>query len=270
MARIRELLAQLADQFALTKPLLFRARRRYKANRKRAFRAHNQKLKAQIKADRLRGDGHPAAAARADKDAARAQQRELKNHGRAQFWLGRVKTLVQRVHGLETRQAELEAELKQLSMVTIKGDKATGGTKHQRLKAVALASAAACASGRRRNFYSQPGAWDVDHCITGERSGFRSDCSQWVTSVYRSCGLSDPNGQRYTGGYTGTLVANGREIRRSELKPGDLVLYGPGTAHHVELYVGPGEKTVGHGSAAIDAGVIDLFGDSDYRVYRYI
>jgi len=169
---------------------------------------------------------------------------------------------------LETAQHALEYKVKLLSDVTIKGNKATGGSRRDRLKAVALASAAACASGKRPNFYSQAGAFDVDHCITGERYGERSDCSSWFTSVYRSCGLADPNGERFTAGYTGTLVANGKRIDHPE--PGCAVIYGPGAGHHVEMYVGPGNKTIGHGSAPVDAGVIDLFGDGDYRFFKFL
>lgn len=288
MDRIRDALASLAERLGLNRPLLARAERRHKANRARAFKANKQKEAAQDRADELRKEatrsltfGNPAfdqakgerlfrRAERKDKKALRLGHVAYKNSQRAQFWLGRVKALTQRIHGLETRESELRAELKKLSGVTIKGDKATGGTARERLKAVALASAAACASGKRRNFYSQPGSWNVDDCITGENYGERSDCSQWVTAVYKSAGLKDPNGTGYTGGYTGTLVANGKQISRSQLQPGDLVIYGSGTAYHVELFVGPGDRTIGHGDASINAGVVDLFGNGDYRCFSYV
>ena len=55
------------------------------------------------------------------------------------------------------------------------------------------------------------------------------------------------------------------------------VIYGTGVGFHVEAFVGPGEKdhqgsqfadlTIGHGSAPIDPGVIDLLGDGNYRCY---
>jgi cell wall-associated NlpC family hydrolase len=271
MARIREALDRAAHALGLNKPLLPRAQRRYKANRKRAFKFHAKALKAQELADRNRAEGgyNATQAAFIDRKAARLHHKASANHDRAQFWLGRVKVLTQRIEGLETTRAELEGERKKLGKVTIKGDRATGGSVRGRLKAVALASAANCASGKRPNFYSQAGAFDADHCITGPAYGHRDDCSSWFASVYKSAGLPDPNGQRYTAGYTGTLGANGRQVSLSQIKPGDAVLYGAFPHHHVEMFVGPGSKTIGHGSAPVDAGVIDLFGDGDYTVRSY-
>lgn len=271
MARIQAALDKVARALGLTQPLLSRAQRRYKANRRRAFEAHKTRLVAEKRADEARDPlkyPSPQMAARFDRKASRAHQRELKNHNRAQWWLGRVKALVQRVEGLETRQGELLEQRRKLSDVSIKGNHASGGTPHERLKAVALASAAACASGTRPNFYSQPGRWDIDHCITGESYGERSDCSSWFTSVYKSCDLEDPNGTNYGWGYTGTLVQNGEQISHAEV--GCAVIYGSGTGHHVEMYVGPGSRTVGHGSAPVDMGVIDLFGDGQYRFFKFV
>lgn len=149
----------------------------------------------------------------------------------------------------------------------INGNKVTGGSARDRLKAAALEAAAMDANGTYR-FYSQAGAWTVQYGITGEPKGYRSDCSQWVTSIYWSCGLPDPNGLNYTGGYTGTLASNGREISRDELRPGDLILYGASPFFHTEMYVGPGDKTIGHGSAPVDAGTIDMVsGPKQYRTY---
>lgn len=267
MARIQAALRAVADKLISDKALLKRAQRRYKANRKRAFQHHNQGIQAQRHADAQRGQGKATEAL--DSKAARLHHKAKKNHDRAQFWLGRIKVLTQRVEKLEASQAALEAERKKFNKVTISGNQASGGTKPERLKAVALASAAACSSGRRHNFYSQAGSWDVSHCISGESYGERSDCSSWFTSVYHSCGLSDPNGQQYTAGYTGTLVANGRQVDRSDLHPGDAVIYGSGTGHHVEMYVGPGDRTIGHGSAPVDVGTINLFGDGQYRFFSY-
>lgn len=175
-----------------------------------------------------------------------------------------------RIEGLEKRQSELRAELKKLTVVTFDGNTAKGGTKRQRVKAVALKSADNCAKGKRANFYSQPGTFSAGFCLTGEPRGFRSDCSQWFASVYKSAGLADPSAEGFAAGFTGTLVANGKQISESELRPGDAIIYGPGTGHHVEMYVGPGTKTIGHGSPPIDPGVINLFGDGDYRCFTYL
>ena len=268
MSKVRSLLAQVAEKLAFNRVLLARAQRRYKANRKRAYQAHNQQIRAQGAADRLRTQGHLAGAETRDKEAVRKGHIAYKNHLRAQHYLGVIKKLTQRIEGLESAEDQYAAQLTELSKVTIRGNTAKGGSKRHRLKAVALVAAAKCAKGQRNNFYSQAGAWDIDHCITGESYGERSDCSSWVTSAYKSAGLPDPNGQRYTGGYTGTLGENGTVT--SDPKPGDLVLYGPAPHHHVEMYVGPGDKTIGHGSAPVDPGVIDLFGDGDYEIRSYL
>jgi hypothetical protein len=45
--------------------------------------------------------------------------------------------------------------------------------------------------------------------------------------IYEAAGFDDPNGRGYDGyGYTGTLVAHGRAVKRSEIQPCDLVFYG--------------------------------------------
>lgn len=289
MVKIKAALKAVAERLVSNKQLLTRARRRYKANRKRAFKAHNRQVAAQQQADRLRGQAQQflrygpvenppkgraliAKATRLDSEALRYSHVAFKNHQRAQHYLGAIKRYVQQIHKLETTQAQLEAERKKLQKVTIVGNKATGGSVHERLKAVGLASAAACASGERHNFYDQGGAYDVSHCITGPSEEDRDDCSSWKTSAHKSAGLKDPNGLRYTAGYTETLrnyaVANGLVVDRSALKPGGSVIYGePGHTHHVEMYVGPGDKTIGHGSAPVDAGVVDLFGPDEYMTF---
>jgi hypothetical protein len=147
----------------------------------------------------------------------------------------------------------------------VQGNKGSGGTPRERVRAVAEAAAA---NGGRHSFYSQSGTWTVHYAVTGEPWGYRSDCSQWVTSAYWSAGLPDPNGTGYTGGYTGTLGARGREISRSEIRPGDLVLFGPFPHHHVELIVDSNGRTVGHGSPPVDHGTIDLLaGEKHFRSY---
>lgn len=159
--------------------------------------------------------------------------------------------------------------------VKVDGNAVTGGTDRERIVAAAIAAVSAYESGHRPSFYSQPGAWTVDYAVTGEPHGYRSDCSQWLTSTYKSAGVTDPNGTNYTGGYTGTLVSFGQEIRRDQLEPGDYVIYGPGSGHHVEEWVGNGDgkttyaelarvgsevrdRTAGHGSPPVDFGDIDM------------
>jgi hypothetical protein len=125
----------------------------------------------------------------------------------------------------------------------------------------------------RRNFYSMPGNWDVDHVIKpGEKHGERSDCSSTVTGWAKAAGLPDPNGENWHGGYTGTLLrgVNGwKQVSRERMiKHGwGYIVYGSGDGHHTEAYIGPGERTAGHGSAPVDFGVINLFGA--HEVMRY-
>lgn len=147
----------------------------------------------------------------------------------------------------------------------VKGNKVTGGTTRERIVAGCEEAAQLYASGKSHRFYSQPGGWTVEHGITGEPSGYRSDCSQFVTSMYWSSGIKeDPNGQDYKAGYTGTLAAHGVYISRAELRPGDFVLYGPAPHHHVEVYVGPGNRTIGHGSPPVDPGDIYMMADPHF------
>lgn len=136
--------------------------------------------------------------------------------------------------------------------VTIKGNRAYGGSPRQRLEAVAKAAALAHLQGRRKSFYSQSGRWSTRYAITGEPPGYRSDCSQFWISVYWSAGLEDPTGANYTGGWTGTIGNHGHQISANDRAPGDAGLYGPFPHYHVELCVGGG-GFIGHGSPPVDA-----------------
>jgi len=286
LAKLRERLAALAHSLGVQKALLARARRRTKADHNRALQAERQRQHISKEADRLRREAFKflgyddlqdvprgsrllEKANRKDRKAARFGLRATKMHARAAHWAGRVKALVRRVEGLETEAARLEDELEELKRehgisIDVRSNKITGGTPRQRLRAAALLSASRCAAGKRANFYSQPGSFTTDACFTGEKPGERSDCSQWIASVYAACGLEIP------GTWTGDMVDRGTEIRRDQLKPGDTVIYGSGPGFHTELYVGPADRTIGHGSAPIDAGVVDLLGDGNYRCFSYL
>lgn len=82
-----------------------------------------------------------------------------------------------------------------------------------------------------------------------------ADCSAYVTwCIWDALGgpTAGPdvvNGQFWRGGYTGTMKQNGRRVAGglANAKPGDLVLYGPGTGKHVTIVVGR-DKVVSHGS----------------------
>jgi hypothetical protein len=272
---IRDALTQVLEALRRDESLLKKARRRYRANRRRAYKAHNQAERAEDRADRMRREGHPLAAARADRHAGRRHAVAYKNHVRAQYWLGRIKATTRRIDKLETREDHLRAEIKRLKGVTIKGNVATGGTPGERWKAVCIASVVNCSSGKRRNAYSMLGSWDVDHPIVpGEQPGQRSDCSQTLTAWAKAAGLPDPNGLDFTGGYTGTQVQgrNGwKQVSETAMrkKGWGYVVYGGGAGHHVEAYIGPGDRTAGHGSPPVDFGRVNLFGNGDYRCFIY-
>ncbi len=127
------------------------------------------------------------------------------------------------------------------------------------------------ATGKRKSFYSQSGAWTVNYGITGEPRGYRSDCSQWVTSMYHSAGLPDPNRKGYSGGFTGTLAEGGRYVTRAQVKPGDLLMVGRPPFHHVELIVNARTgATIGHGTAPIDGSNINRYNPVRYVTYDFL
>lgn len=67
------------------------------------------------------------------------------------------------------------------------------------------------------------------------RLPMRTDCSGFVTLAYKDAGVPrDPNGRNYDGlGFTGTLLSHGKRVGIAHAKAGDLVIFGPGTGHHV-------------------------------------
>ena len=90
------------------------------------------------------------------------------------------------------------------------------------------------------------------------------DCSAFVTwCLYNGLVLSGfttrdiPNGANWTGGYTGTLLTHGKQVRHLEnVQRGDYVIYGNGgTGEHTALVVGRRKSdgkimVVSHGSEA--------------------
>jgi hypothetical protein len=285
VAKIKARLAKILEKLSSNEEQLKRARRRYKAcialeDRELAKAATAQK-EADLAAGKTPG-GYPSStgAAMRTRQAARCLHRAHKAHLRSVYWRGKVKLANQKIHDLGVHEDKIKAELakwKKMHGVVIEGNKVEGGTPGQRWKACLLASVASCSKGMfqgRRNFYSQSGAWDIDHEIKGgPEYGHRSDCSSTVTGWAKACGLPDPNGEDWHGGYTGTLVGqhNGwRMVSRSHMessgKPGYIV-YGPGVGHHVEAYLGPGARTAGHGSAPVDFGTVNLFRDGSYRCF---
>lgn len=276
MSKIKARLAKILEKLTSNEAQLEKARKRYKACI--ALEAQNKAkaAKAQEEADKAKDPvAHDAAA----RKAARCLHRTHKAHLRSVYWRGKVKTAVQKKHDLGIHQDKISAELakwKKEHGVVVEGNEVVGGTPGQRWKATLLTSVKNCSNGKRRNFYSQSGNWDIDHeLVGGPAYGHRSDCSSTVTGWAKACGLPDPNGEDFHGGYTGTLVGqhNGwKEVSRSSMessgKPAYIV-YGPGVGHHVEAYLGPGDRTAGHGDAAVDFGIVDDFGDGDLRCFAY-
>jgi hypothetical protein len=263
-AKLRAALTVVKEKLSLNQHLLARAQHRYKANRKRAFIAHNRQEKARRLADQRRREGHPKLAASFDEEARRHAHVAYRNHLRAQFWLGRIKVLQQRIHGLKTRAEHYEAEIKK-NRAKVDGNKVTGGSRRQRLRLALHTAARNCASGDQNNYYDMEGALpDLGHTLEGMPYGHRFDCSSFATGIDYCCGLPDPNGGDYTPGetmYTGSLGEHGRRVSKAHAKTGDAVLYGPAPHHHIEKVDDPDEEsTIGHGSAPIDAGKFDLFG----------
>lgn len=77
-----------------------------------------------------------------------------------------------------------------------------------------------------------------------------TDCSAFSTLCYSWAGAPDPNGLSYNGtGYTGTLLEHGIPVVLSAARPGDLIFYGDGTAHHVVIVMVSGDDPwcISHG-----------------------
>jgi cell wall-associated NlpC family hydrolase len=141
----------------------------------------------------------------------------------------------------------------------------TGGSLRDRIVAVAKASA----DDYRRNsgawFYSQAGASYYQDPTKPPKRGTRSDCSHWVCCVYKKAGAPPPGSAEI--GATGTMATHGHFVPTSQAKPGDVILYGSGSFHHVEIYVGPGQATIGHGSPPVDPGSVGMIASP--HCYRY-
>jgi hypothetical protein len=69
------------------------------------------------------------------------------------------------------------------------------------------------------------------------KSGLIIDCSQYSALIARVCGGKvswsyDP--------YTGTFLEQWRRITKTQARPGDVRVYGPGTGHHMAVVFEPG------------------------------
>lgn len=110
------------------------------------------------------------------------------------------------------------------------------GSARDRIVELAEASMTSKTGFRR---YDQGGGLTADPTPP---AGKRTDCSQWTRAIYLKAGCPD------IGLNTWEQAKKGRRTRSP--RPGDL-MFPPGTGH-VEIYVGPGGRTIGHGSPPID------------------
>lgn len=277
MNKLRAALAAAQHKLGVDKLLWTRARQRHHRQLRKEQNAHATAVAAQAAADDARKT-NPAEATKQDRRAHRALAREQRHRAKRIYLRTLVRKRAQQVNEIETSVAAAQKALddaKAKHKVTIRGNKATGGTRRGRVVALAVKSWHACAAAARRNFYSQSGALDLDHPVTGESYGERSDCSSWDCSLDKNADCPDPTKTGWGAHgpvYTGTIESGCVQVARGKQQPGDHVLYGrPGATHHVERYIGlPGVETIGHGSAPVDPGVVDLFNDGEYRFFRSI
>jgi hypothetical protein len=152
----------------------------------------------------------------------------------------------------------------------------------QRLRARDLAIEAAALAVRKHQMITytmaSPGRWDP---IARRRKAWRGevgrseDCSSFATWCLwhglSHFGIGDVvNGQRFTAGWTGTMLDHGFRVSRAEILRGDLLFYAnaAGVINHVTIYVGGG-MVISHGS---EPGPLKL--EMDYRpivqIRRYI
>jgi cell wall-associated NlpC family hydrolase len=120
-----------------------------------------------------------------------------------------------------------------------------------------VAEAERAAANYRRNpgayHYLAGGVQNLIYLRPSPRN-YRSDCSQFVASVYKAAGLPSPASVDHIWASTYTMVKGPhvRFIDKAQRKPGDLGMYGSREApHHVEIWCG--NKFIGHGSPPIDS-----------------
>jgi hypothetical protein len=298
MAKLTAALKAAKEKLSPNRRMLGLAQRRYKANRKRAFKANEQKLAALKRADELRAEATPYMtfgptedqakgerlyrhADRLGDEAKRHAHVAYRNHLRAQHFLGVIKKLNRRIKGIEAHLGHIEAEIKKLR-AKVDGNVVEGGTPKQRWMLTFLTMVANCANGTRRNFYSMTGAWDIlKELVGGPEYGHRSDCSSTVTGGTKAAGLPDPNGEDWQSGWTMTLMSesNGwRKVSEAAMRKkgwGYIVYvrsWEDSEGHHTEAFTPSHEspdRTSGHGTDAVDFGTVDDFGDGLFHCFIY-
>lgn len=297
LKKLRAKLASLTHSRGIQVALRDRATARMHARHVGQKKAEVQARAAREQGDRFRREAHrlapddPAKARklrRAERKGRKAGKLDVKaerEKTRAVFWRGRARTIAKRIEGVEDRLDQIEEQIAR-SGATVQGNHVKGGDEFERWMLCLNTMAANCMKGLpdgRRNFYDMGGSWNVDHPIhPGEAPGERSDCSQGQTSAIKACGFPDINGEDFRGGFTGTMLrASGRwkEVSLEHMlkarRPA-VIVYGTGNGHHTEgwcpLIDSDGNyidamRTVGHGTAAWDAGTVYDFGPGEFQRY---
>lgn len=143
------------------------------------------------------------------------------------------------------------------------GNRVEGGKAEER-----LLFAMEYAAKTFRLYYSESGAWVKGFALTNVPAGeFRSDCSWWYTMIRYACGLQGPS---LTGGYTGTILTEGKAVSRhyAETHTGVAVVFGSGTGIHVGMSTGHGPTIYQHGQEPVETGTFDEFGPGVEVRYR--
>lgn len=296
VGKLRQALKALGDALGVQEALHERAVKRMKARHAGQKKAERQAKAAGDAADRLRaeatlyltftsvefdqprGERKLRKAERKGNKANTLNAKAVKERERAIIWKGRVRKIAKRIAGIETDVEKIREEIKELGpTVNVAKSEVTGGTFPQRWRASNLKSVECCATGRRRNAYSQSGVADIHHPYgPGPSSSSRDDCSSFGRSHCLATGADDPSGHDFSPeGYTGDgAEAHGRwvQVTLDEMIAAGhgYIIYGSGTGHHWEDYC-PSEtdkmRTVGHGSAPVDFGTVHLFGAGEVERY---
>lgn len=93
----------------------------------------------------------------------------------------------------------------------------------------------------------------MDHLNAVQALPWTTDCSEFVTTIYKWAGAPDPNGRGYDGlGYTGTMLDHGVSLPLHSAKRGDAVIWGWSPGHHTAVLIEDGSNgdplIVSHGS----------------------
>jgi len=273
MNRLRELVEKARHRLLGAEKRLKVAGNRWQVNHDLAHDQHKihkaleHKGKKQLKSDKKLTQEHGEMLLY---EAHRHSRRAYRAHKRQLYWVAKAKKAAAQVAHLKETVADREAKLKKLeargahwnghNQVNGPNDKAN----------LELAMLLSMTHGSQ--FYSQEGALDLDHGITGPSRGHRHDCSSWDWSILKVCGIPDPTGNDYNANvFTGNEAEHGEVISEGQLDTGCDIFFGTAPFHHVEKKFGPiseSRDTVGHGSDPIDKGTVSLLpGPRSYRRY---